>query len=66
MPQTKKSRHKAAEKRKQQLTPERKRQYEHVLKSERDRGRNEKAAKRIAMATVNKTKRQKGETKENA
>jgi len=41
----------------------RERQYEHIKKSELDRGRPEKTAKRIAAATVNKTRREKGETK---
>ena len=58
------SQHIAAEKRKQELEPKRKRQYEHVLESEREEGRDEKTAKRIAMATVNKTRSEKGETKE--
>ncbi len=54
---------KAAEKRKKQLPEKRKRQYKHILESEIKEGRSEKAAKRIAMATVNKTRREKGETK---
>jgi hypothetical protein len=41
----------------------RERQYEHVKESEEERGRPERTAKRIAAATVNKTRRQKGETK---
>lgn len=41
----------------------RKRQYEHVLQSERKRGKSTKTAKRIAGATTNKTRRSKGETK---
>lgn len=44
-------------------SPKRKRQYEHIKKSEKQRGRSDKAAKRIAAATVNKTRRKKGETK---
>lgn len=56
-------RHTGAEKRKAGLTPKRKRQYKHVLESELKEGRPEKAAKRIAMATVNKTRRKKGEIK---
>jgi len=57
------SQHKAAEKRKSELPEKRKRQYKHVLDSERKEGRTEQAAKRIAMATVNKTRSEKGETK---
>jgi len=41
----------------------RERQYEHVKESEKERGRSEKTAERIAGATVNKTRREKGETK---
>ncbi|XHH08325.1 MAG: hypothetical protein ACFCUE_12240 [Candidatus Bathyarchaeia archaeon] len=41
----------------------RKRQYEHVKESELERGASEEDAKRIAAATVNKTRREKGETK---
>jgi hypothetical protein len=58
-----KSQHNAAEKRKKELPAKRKRQYKHILESERKEGRSEKAAKRIAMATVNKTRKKKGETK---
>lgn len=39
------------------------RQYEHIKESESKQGRSEKASKRIAAATVNKTRRKKGETK---
>jgi hypothetical protein len=60
---TKNPRHNAAEKRKSSLPAKRKRQYKHILESEREEGRSEKVAKRIAMATVNKTRRKKGETK---
>jgi hypothetical protein len=52
-----------AEKRKSELPEKRKRQYKHILESERKEGRPEKTAKRIAMATVNKTRSKKGETK---
>jgi hypothetical protein len=46
-------------------SPKRERQYEHIKESEEKReGRPEKEAKRIAAATVNKTRREKGETKE--
>lgn len=44
-------------------SPERKRQYEHIKKSELSRGRSNKTAERIAAATTNKTRRKKGETK---
>jgi len=56
-------RKKGAEKRKSGLSEKRTRQYKHILESEREAGRTEKTAKRIAMATVNKTRRKKGETK---
>jgi len=41
----------------------RERQYEHIKESQRERGQSERDAKRIAAATVNKTRRAKGETK---
>ena len=44
-------------------SPKRKRQYEHIKKSEKARGRSTKTAERIAAATTNKTRRSKGETK---
>jgi hypothetical protein len=44
-------------------SPKRKRQYEKIKKSELARGRSPKVAKRIAAATTNKTRREKGETK---
>ena len=44
-------------------SPKRKRQYEKIKKSEKARGRSEKVASRIAAATTNKTRREKGETK---
>jgi hypothetical protein len=44
-------------------SPKRERQYEHIKESEEERGRGEKSAKRIAAATVNKTRSEKGETK---
>ena len=59
----KKNRHIGAEKRKAELPAKRKRQYKHILESEREEGRSEKVAKRIAMATVNKTRSKKGESK---
>jgi hypothetical protein len=41
------------------------RQYEHIKESEKEQpGRSEKDAERIAAATVNKERREKGETKE--
>lgn len=54
-------RHNAAEKRKRELPEKRKRQYKHILESEKKEGRSDKTAKRIAMAAVNKTRRKKGE-----
>ncbi|EWS82233.1 hypothetical protein [Brachybacterium phenoliresistens] len=42
----------------------RKRQYEHVKDSELDRGRDEDRAEEIAARTVNKTRDEKGETKD--
>lgn len=44
-------------------SPKRKRQYEKIKKSAIARGRSTKTAKRIAAATTNKTRREKGETK---
>jgi hypothetical protein len=41
----------------------RERQYEHIKSSAKRRGRGAGTAKRIAAATVNKTRRRKGETK---
>jgi hypothetical protein len=41
----------------------RERQYEHIKRSAKTRGRSSGTAKRIAAATVNKTRRMKGETK---
>jgi hypothetical protein len=41
----------------------RKRQYEHIKRSESARGRSTTVAERIAAATTNKTRRRKGETK---
>jgi hypothetical protein len=42
----------------------RERQYEHIKESEQEQGRSEKTAERIAAATVIKTRREHGETKE--
>jgi hypothetical protein len=44
-------------------SPRRKRQYEHIKESELSRGASEQTAERIAAATTNKTRREKGETK---
>lgn len=44
-------------------SPKRERQYEHIKESELKEGRPAKVAKRIAAATVNKTRAKKGETK---
>jgi len=41
----------------------RERQYKHVKESELDQGRSEDRAEEIAAATVNKTRKKKGETK---
>lgn len=41
----------------------RKRQYEHIKESELKRGASEEDAERIAAATTNKTRKEKGETK---
>ncbi len=41
----------------------RERQYEHIKRSAKGRGRSSRTAKRIAAATVNKTRRRKGETR---
>jgi hypothetical protein len=41
----------------------RERQYEHVKQSEREQGRSQKTAKRIAAATVNKERARSGEAK---
>ena len=45
-------------------TEKRERQYEHIKENEKDRGRSEGTAERIAAATVNRTRTAKGETKE--
>ena len=41
----------------------RERQYQHIKKAEKGEGRSAATASRIAAATVNKTRRKKGETK---
>jgi hypothetical protein len=48
----------------QEWGAKRERQYEHVKESEEERGKSEKTSKRIAAATVNQTRAEKGETKE--
>ena len=40
----------------------RERQYQHIKKAEKKSGRSAATAKRIAAATVNKTRKKKGET----
>jgi hypothetical protein len=45
-------------------SPKRERQYEHIKEGEKASGRSQKTAERIAAATVNKTRSEKGETKE--
>src|SRR5438445_11413907 len=47
----------------QAWSPKRERQYEHVKESEKERGRSEETAERIAAATVNQTRTAKGERK---
>lgn len=44
-------------------SPKRRRQYEHIKESELESGKSEGTAKRIAAATTNKTRKEKGETK---
>ncbi len=41
----------------------RERQYQHIKESELDEGRSKERAEEIAAATVNKTRKKKGETK---
>ena len=45
-------------------TAKRERQYEHIKENEKERGRSQDTAERIAAATVNRTRTAKGETKE--
>ena len=47
-------------------TAKRERQYEHIKEGEKERGRSEGTAERIAAATVNKTRAEKGETKKSS
>ena len=44
-------------------TAKQERKYEHIKDSAKDQGRSTKTAKRIAAATVNKERAQKGQTK---
>ncbi len=44
-------------------SPKRKRQYEHIKKSARSRGRSIRRAKEIAARTVNKQRRKAGQAK---
>jgi len=44
-------------------SPKRKRQYEKIKRAVLKKGKSEKTAKRIAVATTNKTRRMKGEIK---
>lgn len=46
------------------VSKKRERQYEHVKESEKEQGRSEEDAERIAAATLNKTRREKGEAKD--
>jgi hypothetical protein len=46
------------------VSQKRERQYEHIKESEMEKGRSEEEAERIAAATVDKTRREKGETKD--
>jgi plasmid stabilization system protein ParE len=45
-------------------SPKRERQYEHIKESYEERGRSEEKAEELAARTVNKTRTEKGETKE--
>ena len=47
-------------------TKKRERQYQHVKESELEMGRSEDRAEEIAARTVNKTRKEKGETKDKA
>jgi len=47
----------------EEWSAKRERQYKHVKESELDQGRSEDRAEEIAAATVNKTRKEKGETK---
>ena len=45
-------------------TKKRERQYEHIKESERDRGRSRERSAEIAARTVNRQRREAGETKQ--
>ena len=45
-------------------SPKRERQYKHIKESYEERGRSEDKAEEIAARTVNKERREKGETKD--
>jgi hypothetical protein len=47
----------------QAWSDKRERQYDHIKANEKERGRSEDTAERIAAATVNRTRTAKGETK---
>lgn len=53
-------------KKKETFSPKRKRQFRHILLSEIKAGKSTDTAKRIAGATVNKTRKEKGELKSNS
>ena len=48
----------------QAWSKKRERQYEHIRESELEEGRSEKRAKEIAARTVNKQRKEHGETKD--
>jgi hypothetical protein len=48
----------------QAWSKKRERQYEHIKESELEEGRSEKRAKEIAARTVNKQRKEQGETKD--
>jgi plasmid stabilization system protein ParE len=45
-------------------SPKRERQYEHIKESYEEQGKSEDKAEELAARTVNKTRSEKGETKE--
>ncbi len=48
----------------EEWSAKRERQYKHIKESELERGRSDERAEEIAAATVNKTRAEKGETKD--
>lgn len=44
--------------------PKRKRQFEHIKESYEEKGKSEEFSERVAAMTVNKIRKQKGETKQ--